>query len=621
MTSSNEEVRSVNELLREIEELREKGDYYRNIIESADKGVWVIDDNGNTTYINYRMVAMLGYTIDEVTGESIFEYIDDDHRSSFKSRLAGCKADCAEPFDLKFLCKDGNVLWALAGLRPLSDKAGKSIGVNCTFVDITERKLMEMALRETRENLEKAQRVGKIGSWVRDCRTGKLEFSDELCHILGVQKKITSIEEIFNLILVDDKEDFMQLAKSGLKDRGSYKSDVRFVRADGRAIYCYVEASSARDMDDKVDKVVGVVQDITERKLAEKALAESEEKFRTLAEMSPVAIFFHRGEGFIYANPAALKIVDHSFEDILKMKFWDLFDPEYSHIVKERGLARLRGENPPQRYEVKLRTEGSEKWMDITSSRVIYKGKPAILVVGVDVTQARRAEAALREAKGNAEFFIDIISHDIGNMNQAVLGYLELAHDALPSESVSKEFIERPMEIIKKSSRLIRDVRMLRQIRSGMVEIKKVDAGEYLARTVEQYAAARDVQVNYSPVAKCYVMANEALCDAFSGILSDMAEFGKNGQVIDIHMDHIEEHGRPYCRVVFEDNGPGIPDELKKKLTSNTLVQNGMTVRRNLGTAFIKALVEAYRGKLWMEDRVSGDYRQGIRIVIQLPAA
>lgn len=63
------------------------------------------------------------------------------------------------------------------------------------------------------------------------------------------------------------------------------------------------------------------------------------------------------------------------------MKFWDLFTSEYRELVKERGLARLRGENPPSSYEVKLQTKEREKWMEITSARVIYKGNPAILTI------------------------------------------------------------------------------------------------------------------------------------------------------------------------------------------------------------------------------------------------
>jgi sensor histidine kinase regulating citrate/malate metabolism len=116
-------------------------------------------------------------------------------------------------------------------------------------------------------------------------------------------------------------------------------------------------------------------------------------------------------------------------------------------------------------------------------------------------------------------------------------------------------------------------------------------------------------------------MANEVLGGAFSGIILNMIEFGGNGKVIDITIESIEENGRPYCKFIFEDNGPGIRDELKTRLMSETWEQNGRTVRRSLGLKFVKALVEAYKGKVCMEDRMAGDYTKGIRIVVRIPSA
>jgi len=131
-----------------------------------------------------------------------------------------------------------------------------------------------------------------------------------------------------------------------------------------------------------------------------------------------VAIFFHRGVSFIYANPAAEKIVGYSADNIQKMKFWDLFAPEFQELVKERGLARLHGEDPQSSYEVRLQTNGREKWMRITSAKVMYKGEPAILTIGEDVTQYKHALAALHDSKKEAELYVDLMSHDISNMNQ-----------------------------------------------------------------------------------------------------------------------------------------------------------------------------------------------------------
>jgi signal transduction histidine kinase len=204
-------------------------------------------------------------------------------------------------------------------------------------------------------------------------------------------------------------------------------------------------------------------------------------------------------------------------------------------------------------------------------------------------------------------------------MNHAILGYLELAQDVLPAEGCHKELIERPVKIINKSTQLIKDVRMLRQVRAGEIEMKKTDAGDMLSKAVANTAHNGDVRINYRPMSGYEVMANESLHDAFTDIINNFIEYSKRPLVIDIEAGKRRENGKEYYKFAFEDNGPGIPDALKRELLGTWGV-NEKPVRRSLGFQFIKALIDAYHGKVWMEDRVPGDYSKGVKIVVMLPA-
>ncbi len=164
MSQGYEETPSAEQLLKEIKGLREREDYYKNIIESANKGIWVINNDYKTVYINYRMAEMLGTTIHEAMGATVLKFLSDENWNTFMNTLSRCKEGCKEQIDIKFRRTDEHELWALAGLVPFFDRQGFRIGVSGTFVDITERKLMEMALKETKDNLVKAQHVGRIGS-------------------------------------------------------------------------------------------------------------------------------------------------------------------------------------------------------------------------------------------------------------------------------------------------------------------------------------------------------------------------------------------------------------------------------------------------------------------------
>ena len=133
-------------------------------------------------------------------------------------------------------------------------------------------------------------------------------------------------------------------------------------------------------------------------------LRESEEKFRVLAETSPSAIFLYQGNKHVYVNPAAIHLSGYSEEECLEMSFWEWVHEDFQNLVKERALARQRGEQVPANYEVKCRAKnGEEKWVFISAGRIDYKGAPAGVVTIFDITDRKRMEEDLRHAYDDLE--------------------------------------------------------------------------------------------------------------------------------------------------------------------------------------------------------------------------
>jgi PAS domain S-box-containing protein len=142
-------------------------------------------------------------------------------------------------------------------------------------------------------------------------------------------------------------------------------------------------------------------RDITERKQAEAALRASEAKFRALSESAPAAIFIYQGNGFRYANPAMEVITGYSQHELLSMNFWDIVHPDFREFVRDRGLARQRGDPVPLRYEFKILTKaGEERWLGFADGKFELEGKPAVVGFALDITESKRAEAALRQMSG-----------------------------------------------------------------------------------------------------------------------------------------------------------------------------------------------------------------------------
>ncbi|HXF83183.1 MAG TPA: HD domain-containing phosphohydrolase [bacterium] len=139
------------------------------------------------------------------------------------------------------------------------------------------------------------------------------------------------------------------------------------------------------------------MEDVTARLEAERARREREEWFRRLADTTSTAIVIYQDERFVYVNRAAEALSGYDREALLRMRFWDLVHPEFRDLVRERGLARQRGEAVPARYEFKIVTrEGAERWVDFTAGRIEWNGRPAAVGTAFDITDRHEAEDALR---------------------------------------------------------------------------------------------------------------------------------------------------------------------------------------------------------------------------------
>lgn len=371
---------------------------------------------------------------------------------------------------------------------------------------------------------------------------------------------------------------------------------------------------------EKVNKFL--LDEIEARKHAEQGIAESEEKFRTLVETAPLAIFFHRGICFIYANPAAEKITGYSADELQKMKFWELYAPEFRDMVKERGLSRLRGANPPASYEVRLQTGGEEKWMEITSASVVYKGNPAILTIGQDVTQYRQTVTALNSSKVETELYVDLMSHDITNFNQAGMGYLELLKENATLNGQGQEHVSKALSAFEKSSELIENVKKLKKAKECNLTKVKVDIGRVLDRVKADYLTVpgRKVTICLEPREGCYVYADELLYDVFSNIVDNSIKHSAGDIEIKITIENVKADDKRYYLVAFEDNGPGIKPDLQKRIFYRMHYEGGIMKGKGLGLYLVKMLVECYHGNVSVEDRVRGDRSKGSRFIVTLPA-
>ena len=168
-----------------------------------------------------------------------------------------------------------------------------------------------------------------------------------------------------------------------------------------------------------------------------------------------------------------------------------------------------------------------------------------------------------------------------------------------------------------------RTVKKIQRIESGSDAYGITDLGWTLEDVVEELKdqPGRETTINYRPRLKLMVNASELLKDVFTNIVGNAIKHSEKAVIIDVMVSKVFEDGREYYRTTVEDNGPGIPDDMKDRVFSR--LQRGGTKASGagLGLYLVRRLVEDYHGRVWAEDRVPGDHAKGAKFIVMLPVA
>ncbi len=170
-------------------------------------------------------------------------------------------------------------------------------------------------------------------------------------------------------------------------------------------------SNSAAPIRNENGEIVGVVlvfRDQTVVWKTEKALKESEEKFRNLADSSPAVIGIYQDDHWVYVNPSAEKMSGFSLEELYEKKYWEIVAPEYRALIIKNGQGRLSGVGNASSYEFKiLNKDGVEKWAYLSGSSITYNDRPAGIISIIDITEKKKAENDILEERKLLRTLID----------------------------------------------------------------------------------------------------------------------------------------------------------------------------------------------------------------------
>lgn len=218
------------------------------------------------------------------------------------------------------------------------------------------------------------------------------------------------LEEIFLIINENTREKVESPVRKVLSDGnivGLSKHTI-LVSKTGSEIPIADSAAPIRNGEGELVGVVLVFRDQTAEWQAGKALKESEEKFRNLADSSPAVIGIYQDDYWVYVNPAAEKMSGFSLEELYRKKFWEIVAPEYRALVFKNGQERMSGHGNASSYEFKiLNKNGLEKWAYLSGSSIKYNGRPAGIISIIDITEKKKAEKDAQEERKLLRTLID----------------------------------------------------------------------------------------------------------------------------------------------------------------------------------------------------------------------
>jgi len=604
---------------------------HRTLLQYAPVGVVHAALDGRIQYTNGAISNLLGYSAEELVGKTWQEITHPDDLSADESLAKRVLAGELPHYTLqkRYIRKNGSFVWIeLFGSFAFDESAAPLFRVGIV-IDIHERLQAENSLRESQDRLVLAKTAARLGTFDWNIQTDSLVWDERTHELWGIESSVPmNVAAFFSGIHPDDQASVKQAIDASFEYRGNhaYSALYRVIhRLDG--VTRWVEATGHVHFDnDHPVRMVGVVREVTDRVVARQKLADSERRFRELAnhigqivwtcdELGHPTWYNHRWFEYTGLSPETPSVND-----------WEtVVHPDHRGRIHASMVKALRSGGPWEDTFQLRDPHGNYRWF--LGRAVPIRGEAGKVLrwfgTSTDITDQRKLQEALEQADRRKDEFLAMLAHELRNPVAPVSNAAEALSRMISGVPSAKPLVQIIQRQALHLSRLLDDLLDVARVTQGRIELQKASVTvaaciEMALETAGDLIRRKGHKVILTePRERLLVDADPVrLAQCFGNVLINAAKYTPPGG--DIHIRPFEEHGWAVVEII--DSGMGIAPELLPHIF-DLFVQADRSLDRSegglgIGLAVCRRLIEMQGGNIRAASAGSG---RGSTFTIRLP--
>ncbi len=620
------------------EDLKKSEEKYRTLIENQGEGVALADTNEKFVFANPAADRIFGVSPGGLIGRSISEFTTPEQFANIQEQTKNRRTGVKNSYEAEILSLDGVKRFLLITGAPHYDLNGIFDGTFGVLRDITDRKQAEEELLESEKKYRDL--VENIGDVIYSSDSeGKLTYvSPAIKSLAGYDPQELMGQVFLRLVHPDDLPRVMQEIQK-IQKGNHIRSEVRIFKKSGEIRWISASNRPVFEKDEFIG-LQGILTDITERKQAEDELKNRESFLETIIDNIPNMLFVKDAQElrFVRFNKAGEDLLGYSRNDMIGKSDHDFFPKDEADSFTNKDKDVLAKKNLIDIPEELIQTKHRGKRLLHTRKIPIldeYGNPQYLLGISEDITERKRAEEELRQAKEKAEEsnrlkseFLANMSHEIRTPMNAVIGMTGITLDTnLTSEQ--REYLDIVKESAYALLGLLDDILDFSKIEAGKVDLETIDFDlrtvmEGVADTLSHRASTKGVELAYSIHREVPVFLRGdpvRLRQILMNLGGNAIKFTEKGEVV--IRSELKEETNNSATILFSvtDTGIGIPLDKQTSIFESFTQLDGSTTRKyggtGLGLSISKRLVELMGGHIGVESQPGAGSRFWFTVTLE----